>query len=897
MNGPPDSECPSEARILTLLSESGISTRPVDSSLIDHVDHCLVCRKTLERLTESGELESWRQTVQRSWTGAELLDPPLKPGDLGTAGEFAIEALIGSGGMGAVFRGRDDRLRRAVAVKVLSGALGDRAEARFLRESQAAARLEHDHLVPVHAVGRTARGIPFLVMPLIEGESLRERIAKAPVEIRQAAEWTRQVADGLVAIHSAGLVHRDIKPANILIDRRDQRARLTDFGLVRGATGQTLTQADVICGTPEYMSPERIDDSDSLDPRGDIYSLGITLYEFLTGVLPFRGRPLDVLELHRSVDPVAPTRLNRDVPRDLETVCLKAMAKNPDQRYASALELRNDLARHLQGRPVLARRVGPIARSVMWCGRNRGLATAIGLLFFVLVGGLIATSTLWLSSARNARSAMKLAGDLQSSRDRIRDSVQRFQRRVFSGESLHWQMSSKFRAEMFTDLIGFLDEFAQQESLVSASAIKQPAARQLGDDLTTSYLAIAETASEVGQWREAALAAERAFERNRRRIESDSASTAGVYAEQSRAARLLWTSLWKTGAVQPDPRLSQLSAASIADAARAVKLAPDNMQWWLEWMRARIAVIEAAMPAAGADDSKEERLREVFRELSERKLELAALEDFHPHGERARLAVRAGCMLLQFEEVARVPQLLAELDVRVEEYREDLRSQGLTLLVSDRLRGQLRLGEAEWCWRAGQSDKAFAALEQAVVSQQEAVDRHPQNRIWREELAALHSVAADWLLLRGELAAARDRINRTIVLFVDLLETDAADVPIRMRVIDELIRFGEVSARINDRDGAWRGFYTAAQDCSLLLIDDPTIRQWAFKTRVWAIVEGLKWKDALVTAESTIEKQNYIDGAMTQFKSLQLDLDLEWARQSLHGEVECERPESLFVKR
>lgn len=462
----------------------------------------------------------------------------------------------------------------------------------------------------------------------------------------------------------------------------------------------------------------------------------------------------------------------------------------------------------------------------------------------------------------------------------------------------HGNVSKQPGSPMFTDLIGFLDEFAQQESLVSASAINEPAARLLGDDLTTSYLEIAETAATVGQWREAALAAERALGRNRRRIESDPAATAGVYAEQSRAARLLWTSLWKTGgAGRPDSRLSQMSADSVVDAALAVDLAPDNTQWWLEWMRARIAVIEAAMPADGADDSIEERLREVFRELNERKLELATLEDFQPHGERARLAVRAGCMLLQFEDVARVPQLLAEMDVRVEEYREDLRSQGLTVLVSDRLRGQLRLSEAEWCWRAGQSDKAFAALDQAVVSQQEAVDRHPQNRIWREELAALHSMAADWLLQRGELAAARDRINQTIVLFVDLLETDPADVPIRMRVIDELIRFGEVSTRMNDRDGAWRGFYTAAQDCNLLLIDDPTIRQWAFQTRVWAIVEGLKWKDALVTAESTIEKQNYIDVALTQFKSLQSDLDLEWARQSLHGEVECERPEPFWVKR
>ncbi len=894
MSGTPDPGCPAEAELLTLLCDAGTQTRPADLRLADHVDRCPVCQKSLERLTNSGELGTWRQTAQRNWSGAQLLDPPREPGDLGTAGEFAIEALIGSGGMGAVFRGRDDRLQRTVAVKVLRGALSDGAEARFLRESQAAAGLEHDHLVPVHAVGRTGCGTPFLVMPLIEGESLRERIARGPVEARQAAEWTRQVADGLGAIHAAGLVHRDVKPANILIDRRDQRARLTDFGLVRGAEGQTLTQADVLCGTPEYMSPERIGDPNSVDPRGDVYSLGVTLYELLTGVAPFRGRPLDVLELHRNVDPVAPAQLNRDVPRDLETVCLKAMAKNPERRYPSALALRDDLSRHLRGLPVLARPVSPLARGVMWCGRNRSLATAIGLLAFSLVGGLVATSTLWLSSARNARNALKLAGDLESSRDRIRDSVQRFQGRIFSGESLHWQMSSQFRAEMFTDLIGFLDEFAEQESLASASPGAKRAARRLKDDLTTSYLEIAETASSVGQWREAAQASERALTRLRRVTENETAAPAAVLADQSRAARLLWTALRETDGSHNDSRLPRLIEASCADAARAVELEPASNLWWLESIQARIAALEAGLSADVRDHSGEQALREIFRELSEREL---ALSDFLPHGERARLAVLAGRLLLEFEVAARVPELLAELDVWVGEYREDLRNQGLTVLESDRLRGQLRLSEAGWRWRADQPVEALVALDLAVVSQQEAVDRHPQNRIWCEELAALHALAADWLLEQEDLPAARTRINSTIVLLVDLLETDATDVPVRLSVIDELIRYGEVSARMGDRDGAWRGFYTAAQDCNLLLNADPVLRQWAFRTRVWAIVEALKWRDPAGPGAIAESDQQIINGTLELLANEDPDLDVAWARQALQGEIACQRPEPLQTAR
>ncbi len=894
MNGSADQGCPSDDELRGLLGGIDSQTSLTNTKLADHVDRCPLCQKSLERLTNSGELSSWRQAAQLNWSGAQLLDPPHRPADLGTAGEFAIEALIGSGGMGAVFRGRDDRLRRTVAVKVLRGAIGDHAEARFLRESQAAAGLNHDHLVPVHAVGRTKRGTPFLVMPLIEGESLRERIGSGPVEVHQATEWTRQIADGLSAIHAAGLVHRDVKPANILIDRSDQRARLTDFGLVRGAEGQTLTQADVLCGTPEYMSPERMEDPHSIDPRGDVYSLGITLYELLTGVAPFRGRPLDVLELHRTVDPVAPARLNRDVPRDLETVCLKALAKNPERRYQSAIALRDDLDRHQRGLPVLARPISSVARVAMWCGRNRSLATAIGLLMFSLVGGLVATSTLWLSSARHARDALKLAGDLESSRDRIRESVQRFQRRVFSGESLHWQMSSQFRADMFTDLIGFLDEFAQQESLLSASANASFSAQRLGDDLTTSYLEIAETASSVGQWQESAQAAERALARLRRRTENEPAASAAVLADQSRAARLLWIALPKTEAGRDDPQLSQLIEASCADAARAVGLEPASTQWWLESMRARTAALDSGSYSHETDESRKQLLREVYRNLSEREL---SLDDYQPYCERARLAVQAGRLLLELEDASRVPELVAELDVHVSEYRENLRNQELTVLESDRLRAQLRLSEAEWRYRAGQPIEALAVIELAAASQQEAVDRHPQNRIWRAELAALHALTADWLLEQKDLPAARSQINRAIVLFVDLLETDAADVPVRLRVIDELIRFGEVSARMDDRDGAWRGFYTAAQDCNLLMNGDPKLGQWAFRTRVWAIFEGLKWRDASVMKESTETNQNYIDGALTIFELGHPDFDLKWARQALQGEIECQRPEPLQTNR
>ena len=175
-------------------------------------------------------------------------------------------------------------------------------------------------------------------MPLIAGESLRDRLLRSPINGRDAAKIIQQVAQGLAIAHEAGLIHRDIKPANILLDDQDGQAKLADFGLVRTRDDATLTQHDILCGTPEYMSPEQAVNpgKDGHDHRSDIYSLGVTLYECLAGIPPFRGEPLAIIDQHRSVEPIRPSRLNPSIPRDLETICLRAISKQPDRRFPTA---------------------------------------------------------------------------------------------------------------------------------------------------------------------------------------------------------------------------------------------------------------------------------------------------------------------------------------------------------------------------------------------------------------------------------------------------------------------------------------------------------------------------------------------------------------------------------
>lgn len=304
----------------------------------------------------------------------------------------AIE-LLGEGGAGAVFLARDVKLGRLVAVKQVGlGRADPLARARMLREARAAASLRHDHLVAVYEVEDPPDGPPCLVMEYVEGRTLEARIReKHRLAPREAARVVREVADGLAAAHAARLVHRDVKPGNILLERATGRAKLADFGLARSEDdADRLTREGAVVGTPSYMSPEQVLDPGRVDARSDVYALGVVLYEALTGERPFRGTTARVLRQVVDNDPDAPRRLNEAIPKDLETVCLKAMAKKPFRRYPSAGELRDDLDRFLNHRPILARPMSWREKSWMLARRHPAKvalgAVSVLLLLFVVAG-------------------------------------------------------------------------------------------------------------------------------------------------------------------------------------------------------------------------------------------------------------------------------------------------------------------------------------------------------------------------------------------------------------------------------------------------------------------------------------------------------------------------------
>jgi len=313
-------------------------------------------------------------------------------------GDYELLDKLGAGGMGVVYRARQRSANRLVALKVIRPdrlaelAPDTRAETlqRFLTEAQAAARLEHDHIVTVYDVGE-ANGQPFYSMRYVEGRSLSEILRDGPLDNRRAATFLEPVARAVHYAHEHGILHRDVKPRNILLDSSD-RPYVADFGLAKLTEGTSdVTRTGQIMGTPEYMSPEQAQDASRATAASDVYSLGATLYDLLTGRPPFRAAtPVETLRQVIEQDPVAPRQLNPGIDRDMETITLKSLQKESTRRYATADALADDLLRYLNGEPIQARPVGSMERLWRWCRRKPALASLAAALLGALTIGFLA---------------------------------------------------------------------------------------------------------------------------------------------------------------------------------------------------------------------------------------------------------------------------------------------------------------------------------------------------------------------------------------------------------------------------------------------------------------------------------------------------------------------------
>ncbi len=374
-----------------------------------------------------------------------------------------LVGLLGYGGMGVVFKARQAALDRDVAVKFLRDAhrVDPARRERFLQEARAVARLRHPHLVQVYDFGEVPPGggaasQPYLVLEYVSGGSLADRLRGLPQPPQQAARLVETLADAIHCAHQQGVIHRDLKPANVLLQRAegeeeghpdgvrgprsspprpltaDLCAKVTDFGLAKCPAGSGLTHSGDVLGTPSYMAPEQAAGRvKAITAAVDVYGLGAILYETLTGRPPFAAATVEAtLGLVRQDEPVPPRRLQPTVPRDLETICLKCLRKEPGRRYASARDLADDLRRFQAGEPVRARPVGTAERVVAWCRRKPGIAGLLAALVLVLVAGTSGVLWQWRRASRHSAAAEENAAAFRHERDAARQEKERDERHL-----------------------------------------------------------------------------------------------------------------------------------------------------------------------------------------------------------------------------------------------------------------------------------------------------------------------------------------------------------------------------------------------------------------------------------------------------------------------------------
>ena len=395
----------------------------------------------------------------------------------------------GRGGMGVVYKARDLKLSRIVAIKTIAEGRHATQEQRerFQAEAHAIARLHHPNIIAIHAIGEHENR-PYLSLEFAEGGSLVQRLAEKPMAPREAATLVETLARAVHAAHQAGVVHRDLKPSNVLLTA-DGVPKVSDFGLAKlldSDSGSTATGQPI--GTPSYMAPEQAEGlSKQVAPSADTYALGAILYQALTGRPPFLGESaMETLKLVTSTEAVHPRRLRPDVPRDLETICLKCLEKPPGKRYATALDLAEDLRRFQQGEPILARRIGVLQRSCKWTKRHpwQTISAATVLIAASVFIGFVYWHNVQLRAEVNRTEARAAESrrNYQQARSTIQAMLARFNDRRFAGTP---RMKELGRDQM-EDALTFYNNILRQAD-ANDPAIRVDTARAFGLLSTVQY--------------------------------------------------------------------------------------------------------------------------------------------------------------------------------------------------------------------------------------------------------------------------------------------------------------------------------------------------------------------------------------------------------------------------
>jgi serine/threonine-protein kinase len=691
---------------------------------------------------------------------------------------YEILGELGRGGMGVVYRARHVRANRVVALKMIltKQHASPKQKARFQTEVEAVERLDHPHIVHLHEVGEYD-GLPFFSLEFCEGGTLAQYLRERRPTAKKSAALVEKLARAIHHAHTRGIVHRDLKPENVLLTA-DGKPKVTDFGLAKCLDGDgDASRSGAVLGTPAYMAPEqaagRVHD---IGPAADVYALGAILYQCLTGRPPFEGPTAAVLVDVLEREPIAPTALRSDVPRDLETITLKCLHKDPGRRYDSAEALADDLRRWQVGEPVRARPAGVVERAGKWVRRSPAVAALVAALVGVVL--LAGAGVYWkyIEARKHRKAADALAEELreqQESSDALLRAA-RYQAETFRRQALDHQDSREMAEKRA--------EKARQEAeeLRRTGEKERAAARAALDQEQAAAAQARRAAGTAEEWRQLAL------------------ETAGRIAHDVHA-RL------KDRPELKDIRKDFLTRTllELEKPARDSDLStPSAREFSRQTMRMSLDLGDLFL-ADGANGLARWQFEEAF-ELAKR------LDEALPHdvGARRDLAlthIRLGDVdqdsgladraLLQYRHARRIHQELADDHPRDVQSRRDLAAS------HERVAGERR-GLAEL-------PAAVNDFRRALLLRQRLADESPGDRAALHSLAAVYGRLGDTLLRLGDGNAALTECDRCHALLARLVADAPEDLQARLALVGSFERRGDVRLELGNTDLALEDYRAA----------------------------------------------------------------------------------------
>jgi eukaryotic-like serine/threonine-protein kinase len=740
-------------------------------------------------------------------------------------GDYEIQNELGRGGMGVVYKARQVSLNRPVALKMIkAGVLADDSDLRrFQNEAEAVARLDHAGIVPVYEVGEH-QGQCYFSMKLVEGGNVAEQLSSFKDNPRAAAILLAETAEAVQHAHMRGILHRDLKPANILVDP-EGHPHVTDFGLAKRVEEDVeMTASGAILGTPAYMSPEQAAGRrGTITTATDVHGLGAILYALLTAKAPFGGDNLaDTLQAVKDRPPESPRSLNANVPRDLETICLKCLAKDPQRRYSSAQALADDLRCWLDSRPITARRVGSAERACLWCKRRPAVAALAAAVMLALVAGTTGVFTVQAVANANLRSAN---GRLDTANTELKSSniaLDRQRARAEERETLAIDAVKKFR-----DAVENNDELKDNASLESLrkALLKEPlvffrglhASLRAASETTPESLARLASASfdlgdltqEIGDEQDA-LAAFRESLASFRKL-ADAYPFIPAYQRDLAACRnSLGDLLSKTGRTDEArttfeealPVLRKLTEAhpKVAQYQRSLAASHVNFGNLLK----KIGRTDEARTSYEAALAIFRTLADENPGVTEHQRDLATCDK--NFGNLLRATGRMDEARTTFEAALVIQKKLADAHPSVARFQNDLAACHYdfgslldTIGLLDKARAaygtalaiQKKLADAHpsvtryqhdlatshnnlglLLSKTGPAEEARTELEAGLAVQQKLADAHPSVTQYQRDLAATHGNLGNLFTANGQPAEARTAIEATVTIFRKLSDSN-----------------------------------------------------------------------------------------------------------------------------